>query len=72
MGEKSSKPYVMGIYPLMPDETCWFLALDFDKEQWKLDVSAFLDTCKSENIPAYLESSRSGNMFHTIKAITLS
>ncbi|MDA3941620.1 MAG: DEAD/DEAH box helicase family protein [Spirochaetia bacterium] len=64
MGEKSSKPFVMGIYPLMTDETCWFLALDFDKEQWKLDVSAFLDTCKSENIPAYLERSRSGNGGH--------
>ena len=71
-GEKSSKPFVMGICPLMPDEICWFLALDFDKEQWKLDVSAFLDTCKSENIPAYLERSRSGNTFHTIKVITLS
>ncbi len=64
MGEKSSKPFVMGIYPLMPDETCWFLALDFDKEQWKLDVNAFLETCKSENIPAYLERSRSGNGGH--------
>ncbi len=64
MGEKASKPFVMGIYPLLPDETCWFLSLDFDKDQWKLDVTAFLETCKSENIPAYLERSRSGNGGH--------
>ncbi len=64
LGEKLLKPFVMGIYPLMTDETCWFLALDFDKEHWKLDVSAFLDICKSENVPAYLERSRSGNGGH--------
>lgn len=23
--------HVMGVYPLLPDETCWFLAVDFDK-----------------------------------------
>jgi len=22
--------FVMGVYPLLPDETCWFLAADFD------------------------------------------
>lgn len=64
MGEKKSRPFVMGIYPLLKDENCWFLALDFDKEQWKLDTAAFLDTCTSENVPAYLERSRSGNGGH--------
>jgi hypothetical protein len=24
----------IGIYPLLPDETCWFLAVDFDKKTW--------------------------------------
>ena len=30
--------HVMGIYPMLPDETCWFLAVDFDKNSWKEDV----------------------------------
>src|SRR5579863_5707773 len=36
----------VGIYPLLPDETCWFLALDFDKKTWANDSHAFLDTCR--------------------------
>ena len=58
------KPFVMGIYPLMLDETCWFLAIDFDKTTWQQDASAFLKTCSKESIPAYLERSRSGNGGH--------
>ena len=38
---------VMGVYPLLPDETCWFLAIDFDKKAWLDDVRAFLETCRS-------------------------
>jgi len=55
---------VMGVYPLLPDETCHFLAIDFDKETWREDVRAFMDTCKLEEIPASLERSRSGNGAH--------
>ena len=57
-------PFVMGIYPLIQDETCYFLAVDFDKEAWQEDVKAFVDTCKLEDIPAVLERSRSGNGAH--------
>ena len=57
-------PFVMGIYPLLQDETCNFLAVDFDKETWQEDTKAFLDTCKIEGIPAALERSRSGNGAH--------
>ena len=32
----------LGIYPLLRDETCWFLAVDFDKQTWREDTSAFL------------------------------
>ena len=39
------RPFVMGIYPMLLDETCHFLAVDFDKETWQEDVSAFLDSC---------------------------
>ena len=57
-------PFVMGIYPLLQDETCYFLAVDFDKDTWQEDVKAFIDTCNLENIPAALERSRSGNGAH--------
>ena len=30
--------HVMGVYPLLEDETCWFLAVDFDKSTWTEDV----------------------------------
>ncbi|RPH77332.1 MAG: restriction endonuclease subunit R, partial [Nitrospiraceae bacterium] len=54
----------IGIYPLLPDETCWFLAVDFDKKTWEYDSFAFLATCQQLNIPAALERSRSGKGGH--------
>jgi superfamily II DNA or RNA helicase len=54
----------IGIYPLLADETCWFLAVDFDKKTWADDSSAFLDTCRELSVPAVLERSRSGNGGH--------
>jgi hypothetical protein len=56
--------HVMGIYPLLADETCWFLAVDFDKGTWIDDVSAFVETCRQVGIPAAVERSRSGNGAH--------
>jgi len=55
---------VMGVYPLLPDETCWFLAADFDKKSWREDVAAFAETCKTHGVPASVERSRSGNGAH--------
>jgi len=54
----------IGIYPLLKDETCWFLAIDFDKENWKEDVKAFRATCNDLNVPVAIEVSRSGNGAH--------
>jgi superfamily II DNA or RNA helicase len=54
----------VGVYPILPDETCWFLAADFDKATWKEDAGAFLKTCEELSIPAALERSRSGNGGH--------
>jgi superfamily II DNA or RNA helicase len=54
----------IGIYPLLPDETCWFLAVDFDKKTWEYDSFAFLETCQQLNVPAALERSRSGTGGH--------
>ncbi len=42
----------IGVYPLLPDETCWFLALDFDKKSWMADAGAFLATCRRFQVPA--------------------
>ncbi|HEU5125308.1 MAG TPA: DEAD/DEAH box helicase family protein [Verrucomicrobiae bacterium] len=53
-----------GIYPLLSDETCWFLAADFDKATWQEDVRAFLRTCVEWQVPAILERSRSGRGGH--------
>ncbi len=54
----------IGIYPLLQDDSCWFLAVDFDKSSWQADVLAFLKTCDELNIPTALERSRSGNGGH--------
>ena len=53
-----------GVYPLLPDETCWFLAADFDEESWAADALAVLETCQAKGVPAALERSRSGNGGH--------
>lgn len=54
----------IGVYPLLPDERCWFLAADFDKENWQKDIAAFMKTCSNKAVPAYVERSRSGNGGH--------
>ncbi len=54
----------IGIYPLLADETCWFLAVDFDKKTWAQDSREFLETCRELSVPAVLERSRSGNGAH--------
>jgi superfamily II DNA or RNA helicase len=56
--------HVMGVYPLLEDETCWFLAVDFDKSTWTDDVSAFVETSRRVGLPAAVERSRSGNGAH--------
>ena len=56
--------FVAGVYPLLPDETCWFLAADFDKKDWADDALAVLETSVVMGIPAVLERSRSGNGGH--------
>jgi len=45
---------------MLQDETCFFLAADFDKEGWREDASAFIATCRRMDLPCALERSRSG------------
>ncbi|OHC65243.1 MAG: hypothetical protein A2040_08905 [Rhodocyclales bacterium GWA2_65_19] len=54
----------IGIFPLVKDDSCWFLACDFDKEGWRLDAMAYLEVCRHWGVPACLERSRSGNGSH--------
>ncbi len=63
-GRGSGSEYIAGVYPLLPDETCWFLAIDFDKQSWQIDARAFVDACRAHQIDAALERSRSGQGAH--------
>jgi hypothetical protein len=54
----------IGVYPLLPDETCHFLAVDFDEAEWREDARAFHQSCRELGVPAALEISRSGNGAH--------
>ena len=54
----------VGVYPLLPDDTCHFLAADFDDAEWKEDVQAFVESCHDLGVPVALEISRSGNGAH--------
>ena len=56
--------FVAGVYPMLLDERCFLLAVDFDKGDWRADALAYLDTCARLQIPAALERSRSGNGGH--------
>lgn len=56
--------HVMGVYPLLDEETCWFLAIDFDKSSWQDDVGAFAETCRAMDLRVAVERSRSGNGAH--------
>lgn len=57
-------PFVMGVYPMLVENTCWFLAADFDEGEWQRDVFAFRETCQRHKIPVAIERSRSGNGAH--------
>lgn len=57
-------PFVCGVYPLLGDDTCWFLAADFDGEEWAADALAFYETCRVNCVPATIERSRSGEGGH--------
>jgi Type III restriction enzyme, res subunit len=56
--------FTIGVYPLLPDETCWFVAADFDKTDWLLNATAYRDSAKDLGIPVAIERSRSGMGAH--------
>lgn len=62
--DRSNRDFTIGVYPLLLDEVCWFLAVDFDKATWMQDAMAFLETCNAHDVPAAIERSRSGDGGH--------
>lgn len=56
--------HTVGVYPLLEDNTCWFLAVDFDDAEWREDARAFLQSCAELGVSAALEISRSGQGAH--------
>jgi len=53
-----------GIYPLLKENTSYFIVADFDGPKWKEESLRFLNVCQKYNLSAYLERSRSGNGGH--------
>ncbi len=49
--EPSGRGHVMGVYSMLPDSTCWFLAVDFDKATWTKNMRAFIATCRKLDLP---------------------
>lgn len=56
--------HTVGVYPLLEDDSCYFLAVDFDKAEWREDVRAFTRSCSDLKVPAATEISRSGQGAH--------
>jgi len=55
---------IIGTYPMLPDDTCKFLVIDFDDGNWQEDVTVVRKVCTKKGIPVYVERSRSGNGAH--------
>lgn len=58
------KEFVMGVYPLLADDTVRFAALDFDKKTWRSDSNSVCKTIRELGLPVARERSRSGNGAH--------
>ncbi|MEP6877920.1 MAG: DEAD/DEAH box helicase family protein [Nitrosospira sp.] len=56
--------HTIGVYSLLTDDSCHFLAVDFDEAGWRDDVRAFAQSCRELGVPMALEISRSGNGAH--------
>jgi len=56
--------HIVGLYPLLPDNTCHLLAADFDKDGWQDAVKAMSEACSRHKLPHLVEISRSGHGAH--------
>ena len=60
---------IIGLYPLLADNSSWFIVADFDenlesKENWMEECRVFIRACQQLQLPVYLERSRSGKGGH--------
>src|SRR5690606_38982984 len=55
---------IIGIYPLLENNTSWFVVVDFDENDWKSEIVKLFEECHHYHLPAYIERSRSGNGGH--------
>ena len=62
--DEKGKPFTMGVYPLLVDDTVRFAAIDFDKASWRADVHSVVETLRDVGLPVACERSRSGNGAH--------
>lgn len=71
-GEKKNTSDVVGLYPLLPDNTCRFLVFDFDNHEegkaddktWQEEAGTLARICRENHIDALVERSRSGHGAH--------
>lgn len=56
--------HTIGVYPLLEDDSCYFVAIDFDEAEWTEDIRAFAGSCTDLGVPVTVETSRSGNGAH--------
>jgi superfamily II DNA or RNA helicase len=56
--------HTVGVYPLLENDSCYFLAVDFDEAEWRDDALGFMQSCEAFGVPAALEISRSGRGAH--------
>ena len=56
--------HTVGVYPLLEDDSCYFLAVDFDEAEWRDDARAFMESCDELGVPTALEISRSSQGAH--------
>lgn len=60
--------HILGIYPLLPDNTCYFVAADFDNHKQDRnpleDIKNFYEVCRMQEIPCYMLRSKSGKGYH--------
>lgn len=55
---------LIGIYPLLLNNTSHFITADFDGDSWLEETRKFIQAFETPGLPVYLERSRSGNGGH--------
>ena len=63
-GKDANGQDVIGVYPILLDDTCYFLAIDFDDDGWQENVAAVRSVCNEWGVPCGVERSRSGEGAH--------